>query len=128
MGIEVSSITYTGNFSAIPVFSPDTSESAICDLIESANSSIYIEQLYIYKDWDKKISPFVEKLIKKSNQGVDIKIILNYNPNYEATNEKCNITAQFLKEKGIEVKFLYTNWSYFTNIHNKGIIIKISSH
>ena len=120
---QFESKTFTGNFTAVPVFSPDASERAICNLIESANTSIYIEQLYIYKDWKNKISPFVERLVNKSNQGVDIKIILNYNPYYEATNEKCNQTKQYFEENGIEVKFLYTNWSYFTNVHNKGMIV-----
>ena len=83
---QFESKTFTGNFTAVPVFSPDASERAICNLIESANTSIYIEQLYIYKDWKNKISPFVEKLVNKSNQGVDIKIILNYNPYYEIVN------------------------------------------
>ena len=120
---QFESKTVHGNFSATPVFSPDTSERAICDMIESANESIYIEQLYIYKDWDDKISPFVERLVNKSKQGVEVKVILNYNPYYEATNEKCNQTKQYFEEHGIEVKFIYTNWSYFTNVHNKGMIV-----
>ncbi len=120
---EFKSITYNGNFTATPVFSPDTSEIAICDLIESANNTIYIEQLYIYKDWKNNVSPLIKRLINKSNQGLEIKVILNFNPFYEATNEKCNQTKQLLEEHGIEVKFLYTNWSYFTNTHNKGMIV-----
>jgi len=115
--------TVIGNFSAIPVFSPDTSYKTICDTIDSASESIYIEQLYIYKDWDDKINPFVEHLINKSNHGVDIKVILNYNPNYEGSNEKNNATKQYFEEHGIEVKFIYTNWSYFSNVHNKGMIV-----
>ena len=115
--------TFHGNFSATPVFSPDTSYRAICDMIESAKESIYIEQLYIYKDWKEQISPFVERLVNKSLQGVDIRIILNYNPYYEATNDKCNLTKQFFEENGVLVKFVYTNWSYFTNVHNKGMIV-----
>jgi phosphatidylserine/phosphatidylglycerophosphate/cardiolipin synthase-like enzyme len=112
-----------GNFTITPVFSPDTSERAICNLIKSAKTSIYIEQLYVYKDWKNKISPFVEKLINKSSQGVDIKVILNYNPSYEPTNEVLNKTKQYLEKNNIEVKFVYTNWSYFTNVHNKGMIV-----
>jgi phosphatidylserine/phosphatidylglycerophosphate/cardiolipin synthase-like enzyme len=115
------------NFTAIPVFSPDTSQQAICDLIEIANKSIYIQQLYIYRDWGDCISPLVKRLINKSNQGVDIRIILNYNPHYEATNDKCNLTKTYLEEHGIQVKFLYTNWSYFTNLHNKGMIVDNTS-
>ena len=124
---QFESKTFTGNFTAVPVFSPGTSERAICTLIESANNSIYIEQLYIYKDWNEKISPFVERLVNKSKQGVDVKIILNYNPYYKATNEKCNQTKQYFEENDIEVKFVYTNWSYFSNVHNKGMIVDNTS-
>ena len=115
--------SFNGNFSIIPVFSPDTSYKAIYDMINSANDSIYIEQLYIYKDWNDGINPFVKLLVNKSNQGVDIKVILNYNPYYEPTNEKNNLTKQYLEENGVEVKYIYTNWSYFSNVHNKGIIV-----
>lgn len=112
-----------GNFSVTPVFSPDTSYKAIYNMIESASESIYIEQLYVYRDWNKGISPFVERLVNKSKQGIDVKVILNYNPRYESTNEKCNLTKQYFEENGIEVKFIYSNWSYFCNIHNKGMIV-----
>jgi len=115
--------TFVGNFTVTPVFSPDTSFDAICEMIDSANESIYIEQLYIYKNWTEKVNPFVERLINKSKKGVDIKVILNYNPIYEDTNEKNNLTKQFFEENGIEVKFIYTNWSYFSNVHNKGMIV-----
>jgi len=120
---QFKSKSIVGNFSAIPVFSPDTSYKVICDMIDSASESIYIEQLYIYRDWNARISPFVEKLIDKSNQGVDVKVILNYNPYYESTNEKINLTKQYFEEQEIEVKFIYTNWSYFSNVHNKGMIV-----
>jgi len=115
--------SYIGNFSAIPVFSPDTSYSAIMDLIDSARSCIYIEQLYIYRDWGNKINPFVKKLVKKANQGINIKVIMNYNPSYDSTNENINQTKRYLESFGIKVKFIYTNWSIFSNVHNKGMVI-----
>ena len=114
---------FKGNFTVFPVLSPDTSNIAINKLIESSNDSIYIEQLYIYKDWDNQINPFVERLVNKARKGVDVKIILNYNPTYENTNEKINETQRYFEENDIEVKLIYTNWSYFTNVHNKGLIV-----
>lgn len=120
---QFESKSFIGNFSTIPVFSPDTSYKAIYDMINSATKSIYIEQLYIYRDWNDRTSPFVEHLVNKSNQGVDVKVILNYNPHYEPTNEKSNLTKQYFEEHGIEVKFIYSNWSYFSNVHNKGMIV-----
>lgn len=115
--------TYIENFTCIPVFSPDTSYKAICDLIDSANESIYIQQLYIYENWDDGISPFVEKLVDKSKKGVDVKVILNYNPSYEEINEKNNETKLYFDESGIQTKFIYSNWSIFSNVHNKGVIV-----
>ncbi len=120
---QFESESFMGNFSIIPVLSPDNSYKAICNMIESSNESIYVQQLYIYKEWNNRINPFVEKLVNKARQNVDVKVILNYNPNYEGTNEKCNITKQYLEENGIDVKFIYTNWSYFSNVHNKGLIV-----
>ena len=120
---QFESQTFKGNFTIIPVLSPDTSNKAICELIESSNESIYVEQLYIYKDWSNGINPFIEKMVTKAKKGVEVKVILNYNPNYEETNERLNITKQYLKENGIDVKFIYTNWSYFSNVHNKGLIV-----
>ncbi|MDH7506511.1 MAG: phospholipase D-like domain-containing protein, partial [Candidatus Thermoplasmatota archaeon] len=115
--------TIIENFTCIPVFSPDTSYNAISELIDSANESIYIQQLYIYKNWENEINPFVEKLINKSKKGVDVKVILNYNSYYDETNEKCNETKQYFDEFGIQTKFIYSNWSIFSNIHNKGMIV-----
>jgi len=120
---EFESKTYKENYSVTPVLSPDTSNRAICDLIESSKDSIYIEQLYIYKDWESQINPFVERLVKKANKGIDIKVILNYNPTYEDTNEKINETKKYFEDNNIDVKLIYTNWSYFTNVHNKGLIV-----
>jgi len=114
---------FRGNSTVIPVLSPDSSYKAICDMIDSANDSIYIQQLYIYKNWSGSINPFLKKLIRKANQGVKIKVIINYNPNYESTNINCNLTKIYLEKHGIRVKYIYTNWSIFTNIHNKGMIV-----
>ena len=124
---QFQSKTVQGNFSITPVFSPDTSEQAIIDLISSAKTSIFIEQLYIYKNWTDMLSPFVEQLVNKSQQGVDIKVILNYNPGFMPTNIKQNQTKHYFEQYGIEVRFHYTNWSYFTNVHNKGMIVDNSS-
>jgi len=114
---------FMGNFSIIPVLSPDNSYRAICNMIESSTESIYVQQLYIYKEWNDGINPFVELLVKKAKQDVDVKVILNYNPNYKETNKKCSITKQFLEKNGVDVKFIFTNWSYFSNVHNKGLIV-----
>lgn len=117
------SIDFIGNFTIRPVLSPDFSLKSVYDFIDSANESIFVEQLYIYKFWDEDINPLVNLLIKKAKIGVDVKVILNYNRFYNDTNEKCNETKIFLEENGAEVKLIDSNWSYFTNVHNKGVIV-----
>jgi hypothetical protein len=49
--------TITGPCTVTPVFSPDTSEQALLDAIDVATSTIYIQQLYIYTNWDETPSP-----------------------------------------------------------------------
>jgi len=113
----------SGNFTIKTVISPDNSQKAILDLLDSANNSIYIQQLYIYNNWSNKINPFVKKLIDKSKQGLDIRVILNYNPVYNDTNKKVDNTKKLLEDNNIKVRYIYTTWSIFTNIHNKGVIV-----
>ncbi len=117
------SIDFIDNISVNPVLSPDFSLNSVYDFINSANESIYVEQLYIYKFWDEKINPLVGLLIDKAKKGIDVKVIMNYNRFYDDTNEKCNETKIFLEENGVEVKYIDSNWSYFTNVHNKGVIV-----
>jgi len=115
--------TFTGTQTITPVFSPDTSEQLLCDAINTANRTIYIEQLYIYKDWGEQLSPLVERLVNKTAQGVDVRVILDYNPEYTNTIQQLNDTKQFLEENGIHVKFISAAWSPFTTVHNKGMVI-----
>ena len=116
-----------GTCNVTPVFSPDTSLQALQDLISSAQNCIYIQQLYFYTEWKTKVCPLIPLLIQKADEGVDIRIILNYNPSFSPTNAKCNQTKKLLRSHGIKVQYLYTNWSYFTNMHNKGMIVDNTS-
>ncbi|MEM0466727.1 MAG: phospholipase D-like domain-containing protein [Candidatus Thermoplasmatota archaeon] len=119
--------TYITHCTITPIFSPDTSEQAIYHLIDSAQQTIYIEQLYIYKDWEATINPFVQKLIQKAQEGVDVKILLNFNPKYDSGNSQQMKVKSYIEQFGIQVRFFYTNWSIFTNIHNKGVIVDNTS-
>jgi cardiolipin synthase len=118
-----SAMTFTGPSVIIPVLSPDTSEQAILDTIDKATSTIYIQQLYIDTSWDERISPLVQHLINKSQQNVTIYVILDYNPQYETTTTMLNETKQVLESSGMHVRLISTEWSPFTAIHNKGMIV-----
>ncbi|RLF42093.1 MAG: hypothetical protein DRN12_01300, partial [Thermoplasmata archaeon] len=120
------SMILRGEFNVTPVFSPDNSYNAICNLIDSAEDSIYIEQLYIHLLWsDGSLNPFIRHLIDRVEKGVDVKVIMNYNANYNMSESI--ETKEYLEDHGVKVKFIPSNWSYFSNIHNKGIIVDDSS-
>lgn len=116
-------MTFTGPSVITPVLSPDTSEEAILDMIDKATSTIYLEQLYIDTSWDETMSPLVQHLINKSQQNVTIYVILDYNPKYDTTSTMLNETKQVLESSGVHVRFISTEWSPFTAIHNKGMIV-----
>jgi len=111
-----------GTFNFTVILSPDNAEREILKLVDSARKSILIEQLYIQKDWDG-INPFLGEIINKSREDVEVRVIMNYNPHYESTNRMNEETALYLKQNSIDVKFVYSNWSYFTNVHNKGMVV-----
>ena len=111
-----------GTFNFTVILSPDNAEREILKLLDSAGKSIFIEQLYIQKEWDGT-NPFLSEIVNKSRAGVDVRVIMNYNPRYESTDRMNEETALYLKQNGIDVKFVYSNWSYFTNVHNKGIVV-----
>ncbi len=108
---------YTEYVKMIPILSPDFSENLIIDLINSANESIYIEQMYIYPT----LNELINALINAKERGVEVKIILD--PKSDENNE----TAEILTSHGIEVAYAYTkdygepHW--FETMHNKGMII-----
>lgn len=114
--------TINGTFNCTVILSPDNAEGKICRLINSARKSILVEQLYIQKNWDG-LNPFLREIVNKSDEDIKVRVIMNYNPSYESTNEMNEETMKYLKQNDIDVKFVYSNWSYFSNMHNKGMIV-----
>jgi phosphatidylserine/phosphatidylglycerophosphate/cardiolipin synthase-like enzyme len=66
-------------------------------------------------------------LCEKAQVGVDVRVMMNFNPSYESSIIQCNNTKALLERHNISVKYLYTNWSIFTNLHNKGVIVDNTS-
>ncbi|MCK4614863.1 MAG: lamin tail domain-containing protein, partial [Thermoplasmata archaeon] len=111
--LSISSNSFTS------IFSPENSSDEICNLLSSANDSIMVEQMYIYKDWDGELSPFVDILTQKSQNGTKIEVIMN---RYKDTiNEHSNETAQYLLEYNVSVA--WSNYDFFKAMHNKGVIV-----
>jgi cardiolipin synthase len=115
--------TITSTFMITPVFSPDTSEQVLLAAIDAATSTIYIQQLYIYKEWGETLSPLVEHLVKKSEEGVHIQVILDYPAESDDSIKRVEEIKEYLGSSGILVKCISTEWSPFTTLHNKGMII-----
>lgn len=115
--------TITGPCTITSVFSPDNSEQVLLDAIDAATTTIYVQQLYIYKDWGETPSPLVEHLVNKSLEGVQVQVILDYQLRYEEITKTLDETKEFLETYGVKVKFISSEWSPFSTIHNKGMII-----
>lgn len=111
--------------------SPDNSLDSVLVFLESAEKSIYIEQLYIKRFWGEKPSPLVDLLIKKAKTGVDVKILLD--SNYYSLEGKDN-NLEFVQyinnimgNSTIEAKLIDLDKTGFKELHNKGVIVDNSS-
>lgn len=106
-----------GQMQITPVFSPTQSEDAIIDLIERANSSLYIEQMYIYET----LNDVLLAIIAAKGSGVDVRVIQD-----DGTYDHNNISATILEGHGVPVKRMVQNSGIgapFDTMHNKGIIV-----
>ncbi|MEQ9715904.1 MAG: phospholipase D-like domain-containing protein [Candidatus Asgardarchaeum sp.] len=108
--------TFQGYFEVTPVVSPDTSETLIRQLIDSANETLEIAQLYIYKNWGTSLSPFVTDIVEAAQRGVKVRILLN---NGSSPNE--DLVQHLQSYENIAVA--YSNDTYFENYHVKGVIV-----
>ena len=124
--------TVSGKFNISPVLAPDTSLMqivSIIGMIKRAKNSVYVEQLYIYKNWgrraDPKPNPFLEAVINASRRGCEVKILLDsmYGKEHNeetikyvndiAADEKLNLVAKLINNEAIGLN----------KTHNKGVIV-----
>ena len=127
--------TITGEFNVSPVLSPDTSlmqTQSIIGMINSAEESVYIEQLYIYKDgWsyaDNK-NPFLEASINASRRGCDVRILLNPTYTCKQNWDTIDYVRDVAANEGLnlEAKFIDINHTGLNKTHNKGVIVDSST-
>ena len=98
-----------------PVLSPDNSEAAIIALIDSANESLFIEQIYV-SGW---LDDILLAIQAAHQRGVDVRVIQDHNGHHE---DGSNI----LTTNGVSVRLLKPNASIgasFDSQHNKGVIV-----
>jgi phosphatidylserine/phosphatidylglycerophosphate/cardiolipin synthase-like enzyme len=128
-------VTYPGNFKVAQVVAPENAVESILDLINSADSSLYIEQFYVYRYWGQKKkgytdNPFLEAAIDAARRGAEVKLLLDstwYNVEEDDPTSNKN-TADYVnavaREEGLnlEARLVDLGASGFSKIHAKGAI------
>ena len=111
-----------------PVIAPDTSYQ-IVDLLDSARTSIEIEQAYIKNETPYTLNPYLSSAINASRRGVHVRILLDsYWFNVEGPNDNDEVAA-LINRIGVsehlplEAKCIDLSVSPVEKIHNKGVIV-----
>ncbi len=124
-----------GEFDVSPVLAPDTSlmqTKSIIGMIKGAKKSVYVEQLYIHKDWssyaDLKPNHFLEAAINASRRGCEVKILLNPTYSFERNHATIDYVRGIAANEGLnlDVKFIDIESTGLNKTHNKGVIVDCS--
>jgi phosphatidylserine/phosphatidylglycerophosphate/cardiolipin synthase-like enzyme len=111
-----------------PVIAPDTSYQ-IVGLLNSANSTIDIEQAYITNESANLLNPFLGAAINASRRGVRVRILLDsywYNTDDEKDNDEMVAlinTVAATENLPLEARCADLVSGNIEKIHNKGVII-----
>jgi len=111
-----------------PVIAPDTS-SQIIDLIQSANTSIEIEQAYITNETPLTLNPYLATAINASRRGVHVRVLLDsywYNIEDEKDNDEMAALINRIgttEQIPLEARCADLAASNLEKIHNKGVIV-----
>ncbi|MBD3192978.1 MAG: hypothetical protein GF308_20240 [Candidatus Heimdallarchaeota archaeon] len=109
--------TFTEQMTIQTVLSPDNDLSVIRHMIQSAQHTIDVQQMYIKKTWDSGDNTFVEELKAAVNRGVTVRVMVD--PNGSGVEEIIPV----LLSAGMEVKYARDIGGWFDWCHNKGIIV-----
>jgi hypothetical protein len=97
-----------------PVLSPDNYVDLVLALVSSAQKSFYMQTQYVnYSDkpGDAKFAALVAALVKKINDGLDVRLIMSQ---YETADK-----LELLQGAGIDLSRVRIQ----ANVHNKGIVV-----
>ncbi|MFA4825688.1 MAG: phospholipase D-like domain-containing protein [Methanoregula sp.] len=120
-----------GHFSGAtvrPVIAPDTS-GQIIDLIQSAQTSIEIEQAYITNETPLTLNPYLATAINASRRGVHVRVLLDsywYNIEDEKDNdEMASLISRIGTTEQIPLEGRCADLAAgnLEKIHNKGVIV-----
>lgn len=112
----------------IPVLAPDTTQQ-ITSLLDSARSSIEIEQAYIKNETMDTLNPYLLSAINASRRGVQVRILLDsYWYNIEGPNDNDEMAALINRIGNsehipLEARCIDLSVSPVEKIHNKGVIV-----
>ncbi|RMF90691.1 MAG: hypothetical protein D6733_03115 [Methanobacteriota archaeon] len=130
---------YRGSFAVRPVVAPDDAVESIVSLLQSANSSVYVEQFYIYKYWggraagsvEETPNPFLEAAIDAARRGVKVRILLDdtwYNTEEDDPVSNYN-TAIYVNEVArregldLEARLIDSEALGIEKLHAKGVVV-----
>src|SRR5208337_2050821 len=94
-----------------PLLTPDNYFQWILPLINSAKRSFYMQTQYIHPSDNTNLSALVEAIVRKIQQGLDVRLILSQ---YETQD-----WLELLQEAGVDLSHVRIQ----ANVHNKGIIV-----
>jgi len=125
------SVKLSGEFSVSPILAPDTSlmqTESIIGMLKGAKESVYVQQLYIYKDWNSctdNNNPFLDAAINAARRGCDVKILLNPTYSYETNEATIEYLRAIAANEGLNMtaKFADTERTGLKKTHNKGVIV-----
>jgi len=112
----------------IPVIAPDTSN-LIADMINSAGTSIEIEQAYIKNETPYTLNPYLSSAINASRRGVHVRVLLDsYWYNVEGPNDNDEMAVLINRIAAsehipLEARCIDLPLSHVEKIHNKGVVI-----
>jgi phosphatidylserine/phosphatidylglycerophosphate/cardiolipin synthase-like enzyme len=130
-----SDVTINGSFNISPVLSPDTSlleTESIIGMINSAEKSVYIEQLSCKINWNYYSTVcdnlYLNAAIDAARRGCDVKILLDSRYIDSEDNRTDNLdTVAYINEVAarenltLQAKLVYLK--NLSKIHNKGVIV-----
>ncbi len=111
-----------------PVIAPDTS-SEILELINSAKSTIEIEQAYITNESDTALNPYLAAAINASRRGVHVRVLLDsywYNTEDPSDNNEMTTLINTIAQREhlpLEARLADLTTNELEKIHNKGVIV-----
>ncbi|MFA4860376.1 phospholipase D-like domain-containing protein [Methanoregula sp.] len=112
----------------VPVIAPDTSDQIIL-LLDSARSTVEVEQAYITNETPTALNPYLAAAINASRRGVHVRILLDsYWYNTEDTNDNDEMVLLINRIASsehlpLEARCADLRISEIEKIHNKGVIV-----